>query len=141
MTFPIDWFEESKKFVEAFQSRINKDETQNKEKEEALSEMKEDLQKLKELMKLRVEEFVEEVYATWPSKVPGAKFKSSLSKKKMLIRALSHYHPDKVDKEVHGKKWYYFSAEITKCLNERYTTEKFMDWILHYFCIKKKVSR
>ncbi|XP_072173669.1 uncharacterized protein [Diadema setosum] len=121
-----DWYKESTAFVEEYQNRLNKEEHENKEKRSALDEMKDDVSELKDLNSTSgTEEFVEELYKRWPPKAPGAKFNKNLSKKKLLIKAISHYHPDKVSKEIHGKKWYFFSAEITKILNERYTREKF----------------
>ena len=86
--------------------------------------MKADLDKLKGFSSLTTEEYVATLYKTWPPKAPGAKLNDKLSKKKLLLKAISQYHPDKVDKEVHGKNWFYFSGEITKHLNQRYMGHK-----------------
>ena len=82
--------------------------------------MKEDVEKLSEMAEKNEVEFVKELYEVWPPKATGAKVDDSLIIKKLLLKAISHYHPDKVDKEVHGKNWYYFSGEITKHLNIKY---------------------
>ncbi|XP_041461040.1 uncharacterized protein LOC121412197 [Lytechinus variegatus] len=123
----VDWFEESKKYIEEFQKRLDKGSEENKEKDAALADMKADLDKLKGFSNLSPEEYVVTLYKTWPPKAPGATLNEKLATKKLLLKAISHYHPDKVDKEVHGKKWYYFTEEITKCLNDVYMKQKFSD--------------
>eukprot|EP00057_Strongylocentrotus_purpuratus_P014238 XP_011668712.1 PREDICTED: uncharacterized protein LOC100891882 [Strongylocentrotus purpuratus] len=121
----VDWFMESTAFVEDFQKRLHKDEEEDKDKEAALKEMKEDVDKLSEMANKKGGlDFVKDIYKTWPPKAPGAKLNEKLSTKKLLLKAITHYHPDKVDKEVHGKNWFYFSGEITKHLNSKYTCYK-----------------
>eukprot|EP00057_Strongylocentrotus_purpuratus_P008810 XP_011663284.1 PREDICTED: uncharacterized protein LOC100890018 isoform X3 [Strongylocentrotus purpuratus] len=121
----VGWFMESTKFVEDFQKRLNKDEEEDKDKEAALEEMKEDVDRLSEMATNHGDlEFVKDIYKTWPPKAPGAKLNEKLSTKKLLLKAISHYHPDKVDKEVHGKNWFYFSGEITRHLNSKYACQK-----------------
>ena len=128
ITFP-DWYMESTMFVEEFQKKLNKQEEDNKEKMAALEEMKKEVKKLEKMDDSAEsnKDFVKKVYKAWPPKAPGAKLEEGVSDKKLLLKTISHYHPDKVDKDVHGKNWYYFSAEITKCLNRRYTRIKCPD--------------
>ena len=45
--------------------------------------------------------------------------------KKVLLKAIQHYHPDKQDEEAHGRKWKILCEEITKRLNKYYETWKF----------------
>ena len=45
-------------------------------------------------------------------------------KKKALLKAIQHYHPDKVDVDVHGLKMKYLSEEVTKVLTNRYENAK-----------------
>ena len=125
----VDWYTESTTFVEEFQKKLHKEEEEDKEKKAALEEMKDEVQKLVKMdnSTSRNSDFVQKVYKAWPPKLAGAKFEEGLSDKKLLLKTISHYHPDKVDKAIHGKNWYYFSAEITKCLNGRYTLIKCPD--------------
>ena len=44
--------------------------------------------------------------------------------KKLLVKALSVYHPDKVDENHHGKKWKVLCEEITKMLTFHYEGTK-----------------
>eukprot|EP00057_Strongylocentrotus_purpuratus_P032591 XP_788134.2 PREDICTED: uncharacterized protein LOC583115 [Strongylocentrotus purpuratus] len=103
------------------QARREQEKREAKEKETAKEQLKGVLKKLESLRELPVDEFVERVYKQWPpkwideSKIPKESSSSS-SSRKLLIRAISHYHPDKVDKSVYGVKWHVMSVEITKCL-------------------------
>jgi len=70
------------------------------------------------------------IYKTYPPKNPEHKLDDKdLHKrskmKKTLLTAIQHYHPDKQDKEKHGRKWAVLCEEITKLLNGRYETYKF----------------
>nr|XP_054751368.1 uncharacterized protein LOC129257136 [Lytechinus pictus] len=121
----VDWFKESTAFVENFQKQLNKEEEEDKDKEAALKEMKEDVDKLSKMAaEMCNVDFIKEIYKTWPPRAPGAKLDEKLATKKLLLKAISHYHPDKVDKEVHGNNWFYFSEEITKHLNIKYANHK-----------------
>eukprot|EP00057_Strongylocentrotus_purpuratus_P017383 XP_011671857.1 PREDICTED: uncharacterized protein LOC105441917 [Strongylocentrotus purpuratus] len=109
------------------QARQQRELAEAKEKKIALDQLKTDIKALDNLSKLSIELFVKQVYQSWPPK--GTKetqpsltssTSSSSSQKKLLIRAISHYHPDKVDKNVHGIKWQLLSCEITKCLSKRF---------------------
>ena len=107
------------------QARQQRELAEAKEKEIAMDQLKTDIKALDLLLKLSIELFVKQVYQSWPPK--GTKetqpslssSTSSSSQKKLLIQAISHYHPDKVDKNVHGIKWQLLSCEITKCLSMR----------------------
>jgi len=70
------------------------------------------------------------LYGTYPPKNPEHKLDNKDlgnrdKMKKTLLRALLHYHPDKQDKEQHGKKWVVLCEEVTKLLNGRYESYKF----------------
>jgi len=69
------------------------------------------------------------IYKTYPPKNPKHKLDDKdlneyRNKKKALLTAIQHYHPDKQDKEKHGMRWAVLCEEITKLLNRRYETEK-----------------
>ena len=44
--------------------------------------------------------------------------------KKLYLRAVIHYHPDRVDEEEHGAKWKVLTEEITKLLTSSYEIYK-----------------
>jgi len=74
--------------------------------------------------------FLLHLYKTHPPKNPQHKLNDEdLDKraniKQALKKALQHFHPDKQDKEQHGKKWTVLCEEITKLLNGRYDSFKF----------------
>jgi len=70
------------------------------------------------------------IYKTYPPKNPDHKLDDKdldtrTKMKKTLLTAIQHYHPDKQDKEKHGRKWAVLCEEITKLLNGRYEAYKF----------------
>jgi len=74
--------------------------------------------------------FLIHLYKTYPPKNAQHKFDDEdlikrANTKQALKKALQHYHPDKQDKEQHGKKWAVLCEEITKLLNGRYEYFKF----------------
>jgi len=74
--------------------------------------------------------FLRHLYKTYPPKNPAHKLNEKdlgewTKSKKILLTAILHYHPDKQDKEKHGKKWAVFCEEVTKLLNGRYESCKF----------------
>ncbi|XP_030856080.1 uncharacterized protein LOC105444399 [Strongylocentrotus purpuratus] len=105
------------------QARQQRELAEAKEKEIAMDQLKTDKKQLDLLSKLSIGDFVKQVYQLWPPQ--GTKetqpslssSTSSSSLKKLLVRAIRHYHPDK---NVHDIKWQLLSSEITKCLNKRH---------------------
>ena len=70
------------------------------------------------------------LYKTYPPKNPEHKLNDEdlgerAKMKKALLTAIQHYHPDKQDKEQHGRKWAVLCEEITKLLNGHYESFKF----------------
>lgn len=70
------------------------------------------------------------LYKAYPPKNPEHKLNDEglaerPKMKKALLTAIQHYHPDKQDKEQHGRKWAVLCEEITKLLNGRYELYKF----------------
>lgn len=58
--------------------------------------------------------------AKWESMESGTK-----EFKKLLLKALAVFHPDKVDEKDHGMKWKVLSEEITKMITSYYENTKF----------------
>ncbi|KAK3879671.1 hypothetical protein Pcinc_015779 [Petrolisthes cinctipes] len=66
------------------------------------------------------------VYKRFPPKNPKHVLVEGYDKnmRKTLCVAIQHYHPDKIDAEVHGFKWKVMSEEITKRLTNKYECSK-----------------
>ena len=77
--------------------------------------------------------FLRHVYKTYPPKNEEHKLDPNLgeldtkSEKKLILSAISHYHPDKQDQQKYGLKWVLLCEEITKVLNNRYASHKGLD--------------
>lgn len=90
------------------------------------------------------QEFLRYVYRVFPPKNKEHKLEGGLKKKgfhvehdklkKILQKAVVHYHPDKVDTEKHGKVWKVLSEEITKRLTRRYERMK-QEGSLSWICV------
>ena len=50
----------------------------------------------------------------------GMADKDWTGRKKVLMRMVTYYHPDKIQKEQHGMKYYVLAEEINKVLSMRY---------------------
>ena len=74
-----------------------------------------------------IEEILKTIYETWPPKNKKHQLETSGTKKRMLQKALQHYHPDAQDKEKHGMTWVVLAEEITKVLTQKYNTMKCVD--------------
>ena len=77
-------------------------------------------------------EFVKFIYKTFPPKnkehTPPAKSEMEDlkhdEKKKVLQKAVLHYHPDKINVEKDGRKWQVLCEEITKEFTRKYESYK-----------------
>ena len=65
---------------------------------------------------------LEHIYKMWPPKDKRHKLPklTTEGQKQALKKAIVHYHPDKQDVKLHGKKWFIFAEEITKVLTRKY---------------------
>ena len=80
----------------------------------------------------RSEGFLKYVYSTFPPTNPEHKLKGvpdvgamePAVLKKLLQKAIVHYHPDRIDVEKFGKKRKVLGEEITKYLTRRYESLK-----------------
>ncbi|XP_025112284.1 uncharacterized protein LOC112575017 [Pomacea canaliculata] len=98
-----------------------------RKRESIMKEIKDDLDKLNEkFTKSSKYDFLKYVYATHPPKNPkhkcdeNAAFEDQEVLKKLYLKAVTHYHPDKVDEERDGAKWKVLCEEITKLLSQQY---------------------
>ena len=57
----------------------------------------------------------------YPDKEPkGLEGMDGPGKKKVLMKMVTYYHPDKIQKDKHGMKYYVLAEEINKVLSSRY---------------------
>ena len=110
----------------------NDEEIRQKEREKYIEELEAELKDLKDAnIGFGAKGFLRYLYKTYPPKNPEHKLcdkdlDSGANVKKVLLTAISHYHPDKQDKEEHGRKCMaVLCEEITKLLNCSYEIYKF----------------
>ena len=107
------------------------EEIRQKERGIYLKELETELRDLKEAnVGSGAKGLLRHIYKTYPPKNPEHKLDDKdldegANMKKTLLTAILHYHPDKQDKEKHGRKWAVLCEEITKLLNGRYAAYKF----------------
>jgi len=108
----------------------NDEQVRQLERDKYIKELEAELKDLKEANIGSAVGLLRHIYKTYSPKNPDHKLddtdldKPSKMKKALQI-AIQHYHPDKQDKEKHGRKWVVFCEEITKLLNGRYEAYKF----------------
>ena len=113
-----------------YQKQIVEQESEKWQRERAdtIKELKDEIEKLEEV-KDDPEELLKYVYKTHPpkdgrkklGKIPDPCDKDYRGKlKKILQKAVTHYHPDRCNVEKHGKKWKVLCEEITKYLTGKY---------------------
>ncbi|XP_025112277.1 uncharacterized protein LOC112575014 isoform X1 [Pomacea canaliculata] len=102
-----------------------------KQRESVMKEIKDDVDKLNDKFTMSSKEiFLKYVYATYPPKNPkhkldeNAAFEDEEVMKKLYLKAVTHYHPDKVDVEEDGANWKVLCEEIAKLLSHQYQCYK-----------------
>ena len=123
----IEWFDKAAAALAAYQSERAhiSDADSQKAKEPFLNELKEELLALKAAASKGAIKLLEHIYTVHPPKQDHAgvskKRDSSATKKKQVLNAIRHYHPDKTSHE--EDKWVVLCEEITKHLNGVWGTE------------------
>ena len=132
------WYKDCTATLLRYQEEAKKRDEEEKSKERSgfLEELSQELEEIKDHKDLAVE-LIKFLYANYPPKNPSWKKPSedemedweelkttSKAYKKLLIKALAVYHPDKVDEGVYGKKWKVLCEEITKMLTFHYESTK-----------------
>lgn len=125
-----------KKYQE--EARQRDDEEKSKARAGFLEELSQELAEIGAHRDLAVE-LIKFLYTNYPPKTPTWKKPTdeemedwdelettSKRYKRLLIKALAVYHPDKVDEEMYGKKWKVLCEEITKMLTFHYESTKIM---------------
>ena len=138
MLYFKDWYEDCKEILDRYQKETVQQESDawQKDREEYLKELETELKDLKQNdiqnTYSRSEGFLRYVYEKFPPTNPDFKLEGVPEKgpmessdlKKVLQKAIIHYHPDRVDVEKYGKKRKVLSEEITKYLTRRYESFK-----------------
>ncbi|XP_031557583.1 uncharacterized protein LOC116294175 [Actinia tenebrosa] len=134
--FTQDWYQQCVSTLQEFQleERLRDEKEKQKEREKKLEEIREELEDLKKNNTGKSEISIH-VYNTYPPKNPKwvkpseedmAKWAKMEMKelKKVLLKGINAYHPDKIDAEEHGEKWKTLCEEITKLLTAHYEFTK-----------------
>ncbi|KAL9988513.1 hypothetical protein ACROYT_G002967 [Oculina patagonica] len=134
-----DWYKECIATLQRYQEEVRQrdEEEKRKVREKYLGELSKELEDIKENNTSAIA-LIKHVYNTYPPKTPSwekpsdddmAKWDSlecgTKEFKKVLVKALAVFHPDKVDEKEHGMKWKVLSEEITKMITSYYENTKF----------------
>jgi len=129
-----DWFKESKETLERYQQEQVQQESDvwNKERQKYLVELEEELEELNAKAKISDLDLLKWVYSSHPPKNKGQTLPKKLpslsqgitaydkAMKELFKKAVVHYHPDRSEPEVNGKKWKVLCEEICKLFTGRY---------------------
>jgi len=134
-----DWYKECITTLQKYQEEVRQRDEEEKRKVRAkyLEELKEELADIKKHNTSAVA-LIKHVYASYPPKSStwekpsdddmtkwDSLERGSKEYKKLLVKALAVFHPDKVDDKEHGLKWKVLSEEITKMITNHYESTKF----------------
>lgn len=132
------WYKDCITTLKKYQdeARQRDEEEQQKAKAVLLEELSEELADIASY-NARAVDLIKHVYSNYPPKHPswqkpsdedmgkwGEMERDSRDYKKLLLKALGVYHPDKIDENIHGKKWKVLCGEITKMLNNHFEGTK-----------------
>jgi len=120
------WFKEAEKFLRKYQDEKARlaEEQENKWKQPYLDELKDVLAAITTANAGSTDILLKHLYETHPPKGENQTIPTDLLEKKKLLKAITHYHPDKQALHDADKKWFVLCEEITKVLNVRYQTFK-----------------
>jgi len=134
-----DWYKECVATLQRYQEEVRQRDEEEKRKVRAkyLEELSEELADIKKNNTSAIA-LIKHVYTNYPPKASSwekpsdddmGKWESMKSGtkefKKLLLKALAVFHPDKVDEKEHGMKWKVLSEEITKLITNYYENTKF----------------
>ncbi|KAJ8022685.1 hypothetical protein HOLleu_37653 [Holothuria leucospilota] len=124
------WYQDCVASLKVMQdeARERDDEEQEKLKEKLRKQMEKELNAIKAAGTTGgATELLKHIYSKHPPKsqppkldikdLKGWDSKENKAKKRILIKALNDYHPDKNSKEEHGVEWHFLTQEISKNIN------------------------
>jgi signal recognition particle GTPase len=127
--FPRDlsgsnWYKECVAILQRIQQSIAEEEEKKKKEERQpyLDELKDVLIAIKNAKNHSSKKLLEHIYQNHPPKNPEHKLEeiTTDNMKKILLKAVSHYHPDRQANYANDRKWVILCEEITKYLNSCY---------------------
>lgn len=132
------WYKDCTEALKRYQDEARERDEREKQKSRAkfIDELSDELKDLK-AHKSQAIPFIKHIFLNYPPRLPSWKKASeeemqkwesfdtnSKDYKKLLVKTLSVYHPDKVDEKQHGMKWKVLCEEITKMLTFHYERTK-----------------
>jgi len=121
------WFRICAEALQRYQqeSLVEEEERRQEQRKGYLKELEKEISDLNQAnVGSDSKDFLKHIYATYPPKNSNCSLDLSQYPKKLLLKAILHYHPDKQDREVHGEKWAVLCEEIVKLLTPRYELYK-----------------
>lgn len=119
-----EWYKEMKMMHSKAQDDCYKEEEEREhlENKDIKVQLKKELNILDDISAKGAPELLEYIYHRYPPKDEKLKLAPGFRKhlKKALRNASIHYHPDKIDESMHGKRWKVMSGEIVKRVNQHY---------------------
>ena len=134
-----DWYKECISAIQRYQEEVRQrdDEEKRKIRAKYLDELKDELEDIKKNNTSAIA-LIKHVYSNYPPKSANWEKPSdeemkkwetlqlgTKEYKKLLVKALAIFHPDKVNDDEHGIKWKVLSEEITKMITNYYENTKF----------------
>lgn len=124
----LGWFRTCAEALQRYQqeSLVEEEERRHKERKHCLKELQKEISDLNQAdVGADAADFLKHIYATYPPKNSDWTLDLSLSPKKMLLKSILHYHPDKQPTDAYGVKWSVLCGEIIKIMTRRYERYKF----------------
>jgi len=121
------WYQAAAETLEAFQQQASKeaDEETRKRRAPILASLSEELQLLEEHQAKGAAEFLAFIYTSFPPKNTDHIQDKAKPRKKQLLTATVHYHPDRISEAFgHDPKWCVLCEEICKILTAFYEEYK-----------------
>ena len=114
------WFIQAKAVVAAYQARkvMEEQKVWEQERQPYMEALKDTLAKL-QAANTSLMDLLTYIYANHPPKKEGQAMKAG-QEHTILKHAILHYHPDKQNKEEHGREWFVLCEEISKLLTNRF---------------------
>jgi len=122
----VDWYDEANEALQQLQREdlLYQDKLYEEARQSLLEEHKAILVEIDAASDISATKLLEHIYQTHPPKNPNHVLETPTARtmKKVLLRAVVHYHPDKQSED--DPKWKFLCQEITKRINVHYSVFK-----------------
>ena len=134
--YTMDWYKEASSFLKNMQDEKQRqeDELWQNQRKVYMDQLSEEVKLLEEHNNDNEREFIAFIFdkfppkhraeAEWKHLLPNEEVEDNNTWKKTMMRLVTIYHPDRVDKSVQGNKYHVLCEEITKALTNRYNRFK-----------------